>query len=249
MKLGDFQRKFELLAEETGMHIGDGSMNFYANNGRNRGLFQLRGHISDDKEYYEDHIKTLYKELYGISVSIRRMPSTGVLGFQLWSDELVDFKGKLGLPLGKKGDIKIPEIFFTKKDTKTAIIRGIFDTDGCVYLERKRGKIYPRVEIRTISTPLAEQLMKIMTGLNIRATRYKTIRKNKNWRDVWCINVRGFTEVREFFTKVKPKNPKHLNKFSKLVSSYPPNDEADNRKVAGSNPARPTNIISLIKII
>jgi len=163
MKIEDFQRKFELLAEETGMHIGDGSMNFYANNGRNRGLFQLRGHLLDDKEYYEDHVKTLYKELYGMSVSIR-----------------------------------------------------------------------------TILTPLAEQLMKLMTGLNIRATRYKTIRKNKNWRDVWCINVRGFTEVREFLTKVKPKNPKHLNKFSKLVSSYPPNDEADNRKVAGSNPARPT---------
>ena len=36
------------LAEEVGWHIGDGSMNFY----KGKGLYQLRGHIEDDKEHY-----------------------------------------------------------------------------------------------------------------------------------------------------------------------------------------------------
>ena len=37
-----------MLAEETGWHIGDGSMNFYNSSGKQRGIYQLRGHIEDD---------------------------------------------------------------------------------------------------------------------------------------------------------------------------------------------------------
>ena len=37
------------LAEEIGLHIGDGSMNIY----KKKGLFQLRGHIRDDKKHYQ----------------------------------------------------------------------------------------------------------------------------------------------------------------------------------------------------
>ena len=37
------------LAEETGWHIGDGSMNYYKSKGKLKGFYQLRGHIDDDK--------------------------------------------------------------------------------------------------------------------------------------------------------------------------------------------------------
>lgn len=47
------------LAEEIGLHIGDGSMNFYCG----KGLFQLRGHIMEDKAHYQKRIKRLYKLL------------------------------------------------------------------------------------------------------------------------------------------------------------------------------------------
>ena len=42
------QRMTEPLAEEIGLHVGDGSMNFYSG----RGLFQLRGHLIDDRAHY-----------------------------------------------------------------------------------------------------------------------------------------------------------------------------------------------------
>ena len=53
------------LAEETGIHIGDGSMNFYKARNKLKGLYQLRGHINDDKEHYDKRIKYLYKKIYG----------------------------------------------------------------------------------------------------------------------------------------------------------------------------------------
>jgi intein/homing endonuclease len=236
MNLENFKNKMELLAEEVGIHIGDGSMNFYLNNGKWRGLFQLRGHLRDDREYYVDYLKRFYYKLFGIRVSIREMKSDGVLGFQLWSDELVNFKKSLGLPLGKKRNIKIPYIFLKNKKLKISVLRGIFDTDGCIYLEKKRGKLYPRVEFRTTSFPLAKQIIKILDSIGIHATLYSVKRKNKNWQDLMCINVRGFKQVKKFFKLVKPHNPKHNTKFKRLLT----NGEADNRKVGSSNLPRPT---------
>ena len=95
------------LAEEIGLHLGDGSMNYY--NGR--GLYQLRGHFEDDKSHYILRIKPLYKTLFNIDISLRDMPSTGVYGFQIWSNALVNYKhNSLGLPLGPKRDFLVPSI-------------------------------------------------------------------------------------------------------------------------------------------
>ncbi len=43
------ERPSEELAEETGLHIGDGTMNFYKNGNKPRGSYALRGPIIDDK--------------------------------------------------------------------------------------------------------------------------------------------------------------------------------------------------------
>lgn len=94
-----------ILAEEIGWHLGDGSMNYYGS----RGFFQLRGHIKDDKEHYISRVKWIYQAVFNLTVNLRAMPSTRVYGFQIWSNELVNYKRKvLMLPLGKKNDFSIP---------------------------------------------------------------------------------------------------------------------------------------------
>jgi hypothetical protein len=212
-----------LLAEETGIHLGDGSMNFY--NGK--GLFQLRGDIRNDREYYNHHVQLLYKKLYGIKVHVRDMPSTGVLGFQLWSTPLVKFKHEnFGLPLGKKIDIRIPEMFLKTPEFKISILRGVFDTDGCIYLENKRNKKYPRVEIRNTSETLIEQISVILKEFNFSFCKYVVKRKNPKWKPLHAIIIRGFPATNSFFKLVKPSNPKHLKKFKFLNTKL---GEADNR--------------------
>ncbi len=117
-------------------------MNFYKNKGRLKGIYQLRGHIEDDKEHYLIRVKPLFKHLYNINLSLREMPSTRVFGFQIWNDELINFKAKLGLPLGKKFNVAIPPSFLENSDLKIAVIRGIFDTDGGIQLMKKYNKLY-----------------------------------------------------------------------------------------------------------
>ncbi len=208
------------LAEETGWHIGDGSMNLYLNQGKQRGFYQLRGHIEDDKEHYEKRIKLLFEKIYEHKINIRTMPSTRVVGFQIWNDELINFKKNLGLCLGKKFDIEIPEIFLAKDNLKKAILRGIFDTDGGIYLEKKNNKLYPRIYITTISFKLSEQLLKLFQELNLRTTRYSQLfnKKFKRQRS-YIITIRGIKMFHKFMKEISPKNPKHIAKYKKFIES------------------------------
>ena len=208
------------LAEEVGWHIGDGSMNFYKNSGKLRGFYQLRGHIEDDKEHYEKRIKPLFDKLFGLKINIREMPSTRVVGFQIWNDELVNFKKKLGLPLGYKYEVSIPKIFLSKDNLKKAVIRGIFDTDGGIYLEKKNGKIYPRIYITTISSELSEQLLKLFNEMGLRATKYSQLYDSEfNRKRSYIITVRGIEMFHKFMKEINPKNPKHIKKYQDFLNS------------------------------
>ena len=173
------------LAEETGLHIGDGSMNFYNNKNNFKGMYSLRGHIFDDVDHYKKRISKLYKEIYSFVPNLLSMKSTGVFGFQVWSDCIVTFKNEvLGLPLGNKINIKIPKILLNDKDYFISVIRGIFDTDGCIYLEKKNNKLYPRIQIATISSILAEQMVNNLIRIGFRATKHVENRESMGWNNL-----------------------------------------------------------------
>jgi hypothetical protein len=204
------------LAEESGWHIGDGSMNFY--NGR--GLYQLRGHIQDDREHYIKRIKPLFKKTYDLDISLRNMPSTGVFGFQLWNNDLVNFKHKkLLMPIGKKLDYAIPKKFKENFQLKTSFLRGLFDTDGCIYIEKKRGKPYPRADIKISCEKVSKDVLEMCLSLGIRTTRYVWKRKEKNWRTIYEITIRGTTMVNKWMEIVQPANSKHVNKWRDFIKN------------------------------
>ena len=203
-----------LLAEEIGLHLGDGSMNYY----KNKGLYQLRGHIIDDRDHYDLRIKTIYKELFDLTLNLREMSSCGVYGFQIWSNKLVDYKSKiLNLPLGKKNDFLIPLQIVSNKELCKHFLRGYFDTDGCLYIENKKGKPYPRVEFATISPKFTKQLKEILVILEFRFSLYREKRKKYGWSDIYRFRINGHEQTKKWFFEIKPNNPKHIKKYSSIT--------------------------------
>jgi DNA-binding transcriptional regulator WhiA len=195
-------------------------MNFYKNRGKRKGFYQLRGHIEDDKEHYENRIKPLFKELFEIEINIRDMPSTRVVGFQIWNDKLIHFKKKFNLPLGKKYNISIPKEVLKNNILKKAVLRGIFDTDGGIYLQKKNNKLYPRIYITTISQELSEQLLKLFNQLKLRATRYSQLYNQKfNRQRSYIITIRGIEMFHRFMKEINPQNPKHQRKYREFLNS------------------------------
>lgn len=187
-------------------------MNFY----RGRGLYSLRGHKSDDRSYYEEHVRKLFKETYKAEVKLRDW--SDVFGFQLCSSDLVKFKHeKLGLPLGPKGEIRIPEKIARNKKFATACLRGIFDTDGNIYFEMKYGRPYPRIHIYTTSKTLADQLEKIVKKLGFTSFTRWTTQVNKNWKPLHRICIRGYKNFKLWYEIVGTSNPKNREKFEQFL--------------------------------
>ena len=201
------------LAEETGIHIGDGSMNIYG------GVytFTLACHHIDDKEYIDSHIVELYKKIYGINPKVR-MWSKGAYGFRIHNKSVVEFKRNvLGLPLGKKRDIEIPNKFLEKKELKKAFLRGFADTDGGIntFLANKK-KIYPRIEMCNISKKLMNQVNSILKEFGFRTSIW-TVNKNKpHWNEALRLTINGFEMLDKWKKEIGFNNPKNIKKLRKL---------------------------------
>ncbi len=93
------------VAEETGVHIGDGSMNIYGK----RYVYQLASGLEEVSYYH--YLSELLKKSYGVETSPKVYPRLNKVVIYLVNKDVVLFKHKvLGLPLGKKRDIKIPDL-------------------------------------------------------------------------------------------------------------------------------------------
>jgi hypothetical protein len=198
----------EALAEETGIHIGDGSMNIYQ--GHNGPCYTVVGHHINDKEYIDTVVLPLIKEVYGKNPK-PRLWSQGTYGFRIRSEEIIRFKHNvLGLPLGKKMNITIPVLISGDSSLMRACIRGIADTDGSINLEKKNGKNYPRIFITNTSEPLMRQIQAFLAqeGLRIQSWSHP----QKEWRRIHKIAINGVAMLALWNSKIGFHNPNHIRK-------------------------------------
>ena len=196
----------ESLAEETGIHIGDGSMGIY----KSGALFSVAGHPIDDKEYYEKHLKKLFKELYNIDLRLRTW--SRAYGFQICSKKLLNFKRKIGLPVGPKTWIRIPKWIKENRKFMAACLRGIFDTDGTFYIEKKYGRPYPRIQISSISSDLIKDIALGLEKSEIKYGKWKE-KPIRNWKARHVIAVRGYKSIEKWMGIIGTNNPKHIQKY------------------------------------
>lgn len=198
------------LAEETGLHIGDGCLiitnKLY--------MYSLRGHLKDDSRFYNNYISEIYRRTFNLDPKIRAWPD--VIGFQTFSKAIGTFKSRiLKLPIGPKTEISIPEVFFDKNLT-SHVIRGIFDTDGCLDFEKKsRDKpYYPRITISTTSKKLSEQVSEILSNqLEFNISLWKLSYKGNKWKPLYRVCTRGEKNLNDWFKRIGSNNPKNIDKY------------------------------------
>lgn len=200
------------LAEETGIHVGDGSMNIY-----NAGAYYtVACHHEDDKEYMLKVVLPLIKKVYNKTPKPREW-SKGTYGFRICSKELVKFKNEiLGLPLGKKTNISIPKPIKENEDLMKSFLKGLFDTDGSLTLWRTNNKLYPRIYFSNVSKKLVEQVKEFLTKQGFKATYWQTKYKQKNWNDSHRISINGEKMLVKWLREIGFNNQKHLRKLNKL---------------------------------
>lgn len=178
-------------------------------------MYTISGNY-EDESYFKEHIIPLIYCLYGLYPSIYKRGNRKCLELRYQSKGLIYFKKSLGLPLGKKKNVVIPNIV---KDSYYEInfIRGLFDTDGCLCFKKRHKKIhyYPYISLVNENKGLITQVSKILERYNFSFSLIlDRIEKRK---DTLCriskIELYGKNSLTKWMKTISSSNPKHLNKF------------------------------------
>lgn len=195
------------LAELIGAFIGDGFSGCY----RSGFMTQFTGDATLDKEYFTTFLIPALKAS-GPQINPRLRVIHNVLRLTVYSRDFHDFFVKrLGFNSGKKGESAVipKEVLSSGQDIVCACIRGVFDTDGTIYFDKRSvyHKPYPRIELHMRSEILLIQIRTFLESLHIIAR----VNDNNN-----RLQINGFKNCRSFVYKVGFTNKRHKDKLAVL---------------------------------
>ena len=197
------------LAEEIGMHYGDGFLS------AKRYDYRLKGNFKDEIPYYEDYIRPLFKKLYNLNINLKQFQST--YGFEIYSQALCEFKTKvMKIKSGNKEYINFPEpLKVNNVEILTSFLRGLFDTDGSLYFKTRYGyeKYYPTITLSLFSKGLIKEVGEILNMLGFNPNVY--IQNSKG-----IISLNGIGALKKYEKMIGWSTQKNLNKLNNWKSRY-----------------------------
>ncbi len=221
------------LAELIGVMAGDG--NIYSKN--NRYEMCITGDATKDYNYHKEHIKRLFEKSFNIK------PITKIRSFKdgrqcivtkVESKAIVSFMtNSIGLPLGKKNDISIPNIICkANKEIISKFIRGIADTDFSIHFKNRSNKYrsYPLIIGNFSSKNLVEELKELLGKLDLHSHIEKGIKlnkeKDKQYRN-YAVVIIGKKNLLKWMNNIGFANRRHYIKFLvwRKIGYCPPNLE------------------------
>ena len=164
-------KKNEKTAEIVGVSFGDGSLTKRKDN---KLRFQMRGNI-EEREYYDKHIKPLFDNSLGTMHIANYSGKKPYYGISSDSQEICKRLNLLGIPIGPKKELSIPQWIKQEQGYLRNFLRGIVDTDGSVfcgrdynYPRKRHGKL--RMSIGSTSSILISDIGKSLKdfGLDIK---------------------------------------------------------------------------------
>lgn len=190
------------LAEFFGIMMGDG--------GLSQRQLSITLHHIDDLEYSKFVVR-LVRNLFDVVPAVYHIPSSSVNRIVVSRTSIVDHLHSLGLPIGDKmrAGLDIPGWIKINNKYLVACVRGLVDTDGCIFTHQYKvnGKwyAYKKLAFTTMSTPLRKTVFKVLQDLDMNP-------QISQQRDV---RLNSVNDMRTYFKLVGSHNPKHLNKYYK----------------------------------
>ncbi len=199
----------EELCEFIGAFIGDGFTNKY------RYLYQtqITGDNVLDSDYYYNRLKPLCEKLFKISPKITQ--KEGWIRLNIYSKRMFELLTKrFNFPAGKKSSsVCIPsEIYNGKEKLLNSTLKGMFDTDGGIGIDKRKAYTVPYIRINYTSSciKLIKQVHAILLKYSI---SHSIHRKEKTF----MIQINGKKNVKMFLSKIGFSNKRHLDKIRRFL--------------------------------
>ena len=196
----------ERMSELVGAILGDG--NIYD---KRPSYVELCGNPVADAHYFTHVLIPI------VSRETGKNPKLFVrdlgLRFRINSKSFVEWLKIKGIPAGEaKGMAKAPEFIVSNRKLMIACVRGVHDTDGSVYFDRRQAYAmpYPRIELHMKNIDLVKQISGFFDDVGIVHSYVRT--KNS-------IETAGVDALGKFLARVGFSNAHHVNR----IARYYPN--------------------------
>jgi len=189
------------LAEFVGIMLGDGGLSKYQ--------AYITLHSRDDKEYGK-FVSDLIKKLFNVPIHFFYRKKDSTLRLVISRINLVNFCNKIGLKTGNKikQQIDVPDWIKKEKKLSIAALRGLFDTDGCIFRHRYRVKgknyNYNKISFTSHSLPLINSIFEMIKHLGIKARITKSN---------WDVRIDAQKDVKNYLKIIGFHNRKNLKKI------------------------------------
>lgn len=200
-----FPKESKHLAELLGIIAGDGHIGVYQ--------VSITTNSQTDIEHAK-YVQSLFGKLFSLSARMTRRSKTRAVVVTVSSKEVCRFLVLKGMVSGNKirGGVRIPTWIHKHRAFENAFARGLFDTDGCVYVDTHRIK---RVIYRNLGMTFTNHSLPLLAD-------FKFILKQRDLRPTqktkYTVFLRRRSDIRKYFGVIGSSNPKHLRKVSEFFT-------------------------------
>ncbi len=214
------------LCELIGAIIGDGCIDGHVNQkGKSAYHLSVTGDAKLDRNYLSNILPSIIKHLFKVKSKFYFRKDCNAMILNLYSKKVFTILTKrFGLVAGNKTYIvKIPdEILNSDEKFIFATIRGIFDTDGNVFIDKRKicRKPYGRITLRVVSEPLHNQLKEFIEKY---FSLYVAVKKDNNGLSdslKYEITVYGNAQIKKWMHLIGFSNERHLGKIRELFKLW-----------------------------
>lgn len=196
-------RRSKYFAEFLGIMYGDGHVDKYQ--------ATMTTNAETDIEHAK-YVRNLMRKLFGVEPAFTYRKNSKACTITLNSRRVCDFLQQEGLPRGNKITLglNVPKWISKSRVRIHAFARGLFDTDGCVFLDHHTLKsvLYKNIGIAfaSKSPELLKYFTNVLRGLGLRSTQTTPYR----------VFLRRASDIDVYFRVVGSSNPKHLSRYKQF---------------------------------
>ncbi|MBR9692213.1 hypothetical protein GOV06_05515 [Candidatus Woesearchaeota archaeon] len=193
----------EDLAELIGIILGDGNLHKKYN------LITIVGSL-EDIHYYKNRVIPLIKSLFNINPKLRKRNDRNAYYIDFYSKDVMDFLVKVGLKREHKKSAGIPKIIKENDKLLIPLLRGLFDTDGCLKFSKQTRdyNYYPRIRLCFQDSPLIKDLKDVFKKINFNYGFNKDARFN-----TFYFEISGKSNLEKWMKLIGMNNPVHKSKY------------------------------------
>jgi len=196
------------LAELCGIMLGDGSFI------KAKRCYSISISFNRNELDYLDYVLKMLNNLFpNEKISVYDIKSEFLI--RTYSSKISNALLEAGLETGNKTkrDIWIPRWITSKRQYSIAFLRGMFDTDGCIY--RKYGS-YLQLQLKLANKTLVHDIQTNIANLGFNPTNVILDLEKVHKSYEWKFYLSRQAEIHKFIKDIGFCNSKHLSRYKKL---------------------------------